>query len=298
MRSEIKDFDKVENNFPYIKDKMVIDFIDGLNVAQRLNQRQHENSQDFIKRNLALLSGKTQMTQANINDHLIVGLEACQAYFKEIINHEQTHACAISRLDDVLKQTQSNVAEIAHFVADLQEQVHEIHHSLSSRIDRLEWANLANKQLEHLLSAWEAEQFAELSPMGQCFLVLDNLKWGDFGFYLKKLDENKRKQELEILKSKIIIVQKSLLGQNAKDDLSKQAWLTPTISRASSTDMQHALQFQGDWSWKNPQNYAMAFTATQYPMLPENEKQVYHNLVVNMIDIERVSERMTRNIFV
>lgn len=297
MQLELTHLVQVEKNFPYIRDKMVIDFVNGLDVAQGLNQKQHQTSQSFIKRNLALLSGKTQMAQANINDHMIVGLQACQDYFKEMIYHQQAHAFAISQLDDVLKQTQSNVAEIAHFVADLQEQVHDIHHALSSRIDRLEWSERAGKQVEHLLSAWQAEQFSELSPMGQCFLILDNLKWGDFGFYLKQLNQNDRQKELETLKSKIMIVQKSLLNKNVHDDLSRQTWLTPTISRASSADMQLALQYQGDWSWKNPSNYAMAFTATQYPMLLEDEQKEYRSLMVDMIDIGRVSERMTRNVF-
>ncbi|MFW2177913.1 MULTISPECIES: diguanylate cyclase regulator RdcB family protein [unclassified Moraxella] len=289
--------DKINETFPYLKDKMVIDFVNGLDVANRLNQHQKEVSQSFFKRNFHILNGKTQMAQENINDHVIAGLEACQGYFQEISQHQQAHANAIMTLNTALSQTQNNVAEIAHFVADLQEQVQEINHQLSSRIDRLEWSDRADRQLQNVLSAWEAEQYVELSPMGQCFLVLDTLKWGDFGLFLQQLNPTEREQELNTLKNKIITIQKSLLHKNATDDFLKKQWLEPTAHRASTQDMQYALQYQGDWSWKNPKHSPMVFTATQLPMLTENVEE-YDDLVIEMIDINRVSQRMMQNIFV
>lgn len=298
MQNAILDKAEVNQVFPYIKDKMVIDFVNGLDTAKRLNQNNHEVSKSFIKRNLHLISGKRQMAQDNINDHLIAGLEACQAYFQEISAHQQAHASAIIQLNNKLNQTQTHVAEIASFVTALQKQVKEINYELTSRINRLEMSDRAEKQVDNVLHAWTAEKFAELSPMGQCFLVLDTLKWGDFGLFLEQLNPSERKQQLDTLENKIIVAQKTLLGRNANDDFLKSQWLTPTLNRASTQDMQYALQYQGDWSWQNPQNLPMAFTATQLPLLEKEEAEKYNHLVVSMVDINRVSQRMLNNVFV
>lgn len=295
---EIQNTNKINSVFPFIKDKMVIDFVNGLDVAQRLNQHQKQSSENFIKRNLNLLNGKTQMAQQNINDHLIVGLQACQAYFEEISCHQQAHAQVILEVKKQLDQTQNFVAEISHFVADLQEQVDEMNFELSNRIQQLEWYDRADKQINYVLSAWEAEQFSELSPMGQCFLVLDTLKWGDFGFYINQLSSQEKRQQLDTLNNRIMTIQKNLLSRSVTDDMLKSIWLTPQLSSRTNEDMQYALQYQGNWSWKNPENYGMAFTATQLPCLDGDEASKYDDLVFEMIDINRVSQTMLDNIFV
>ncbi|OPH34075.1 Uncharacterised protein [Moraxella atlantae] len=291
---------KIQTTFPYIKDKMVIDFINGLDTAKHLNQQNHAVSQDFIKRNLALISGKQQMAQSNINDHLIAGLEACQAYFAEISYHQQAHANAIIKLKQTLDQTQIHVTEIAYYVSDLQNQANQLQAELSQanrRIDQLEQSEKAKAQLEGLLSAWQAERFSQLSPMGQCFLVLDTLSWGDYGLYVRQLDNNERQQQLDTLRNKIINVQKALLKCGANDDLLKQDWLKPTHRGTAQQELQAALQYQGDWSWQNPQRFAMAFTATQFPSLSSQQAARYNDLVISMIDINRVSQRMINNVF-
>lgn len=298
MQIKPNEIEKVNQLFPYLKDKMVIDFVNGLDVAKRLNQNnKNVAKQGFIKRNLHIISGKQQMAQNNINDHLITGLEACQAYLQEISHHQQAHAHAIITIDNALKQTQNYTIEIADMVGVLKEQVQDIHHSLSSRLDQIELNQRAAQQMESLLSAWQAEQFIELSPMGQCFLVLDTLKRGDFGLYINSLNRADKNQQLDTLKNKVVITQRLLLNKGANDDFLKHQWLTPLSTKGNNQYLQDALQFQGDWSWDNPKNYSMAFTATQLPFLPDDEAEKYDSLVLNMIDINRVSDRMVRNIF-
>ena len=297
----ITDPDKINNLFPFIKDKMVIDFINGVTVAQRLNQNQHEISENFLKRNLGLISGKTQRSQNNINDHILTGLQACQAYFAEISQHHQIHANLIAQLD---KQFKQGFTEVTDYLIDfkqefktLQQQVAEINVELSSRIDRLEWSDRANSQLDYLLQAWQAEQYNQFAPMAQCYLVLDNLNRGDYGFFIRQLSKSERSLYLDTLKNKIINVQKSLLDCGANDDMLKSKWLTASINKTDNAELQQVLQYQGDWTWQNPSSFATAFTATQLPMLETVKQKQYDYLVVSMIDIDRISKRMTMDIF-
>lgn len=295
--NELMSYSKELNQiFPFIKDKMVIDFVNGLDTAKKLNKH-NQKSKGFLERNLALLSGKTQHTQNNINDHVMVGLEACNAYIQEITAHERLHAQTIQQLHQTLSATELKTAEIANYVADLQEQVDDMYANLNSRIQRLEISDRANSQMDSILTAWEAEQFHDLSPMGQCFLVLDTLKWGDYGFYLTTLDDNQKHSILQTLKNKMIVIQKNLMQQPANEDILKSIWLTPMRKNETSNVLQPALQYQGDWSWENPNYYNMAFTATQLPSLEDSEKSEFNGLVIDMIDIERVNSRMLNDVF-
>lgn len=295
--NELMSYSKELNQiFPFIKDKMVIDFFNGLDTAKKLNKH-NQKSKGFLERNLALLSGKTQHTQNNINDYVMVGLEACNAYIQEITAHERLHAQTIQQLHQTLSATELKTAEIANYVADLQEQVDDMYANLNSRIQRLEISDRANSQMDSILTAWEAEQFHDLSPMGQCFLVLDTLKWGDYGFYLTTLDDNQKHSILQTLKNKMIVIQKNLMQQPANEDILKSIWLTPMRKNETSNVLQPALQYQGDWSWENPNYYNMAFTATQLPSLEDSEKSEFNGLVIDMIDIERVNSRMLNDVF-
>lgn len=298
MQSLTLNFDAVGQAFPYLKDKMLIDFINGIEVVNALNNSQHRAAnQGFIKRNLYLLSGKSQMTQNNINDHFKVGLQACHAYCNELAHHAHAHATAIVQLKDTLNHTQSHLGELTHFVADLKEQVDEMYHSLDDRVVKLELKDRASTQLENLLSAWQAERFSGLSPMAQCFLVLDTLKWGEYGFYINQLSDNEKQTALDTLKNKIIVIQKSLFNMSADKDIPKEIWLTASTHR-NSNELAQALGFMGDYSWQNPDNFGMVFTATQYPSLLTDEQKNYAHLTRNMIDINRVSRRMMNDVFV
>ncbi|MPY07779.1 diguanylate cyclase regulator RdcB family protein [Moraxella catarrhalis] len=288
----------IETALPYIKDKMMIDFVNGLDTAKAINTQNHRRAANsgFFARNLFLLSGKAQMTQNNVNDHLLTGLEACRDYFKELSYHNQAHAVAISGLKEALSHTQNNMAEIAHFVADFKELVDDRFQELDSRVFRLELKDRANTQRQAVLKNWEAERLSDLSPMAQCFSVLDSLKWGDFGYYVGTLSNHEKEQCLDTLMNEMVVIQKNLLGVSAQRDLPKDTWLTaPTTTKAQA--LGQAVAYQGDWSWQDPTNYGMVFTATQYPMLDEPEQTKYKNISLPMIDSQRLVRRMSANVF-
>ncbi len=282
----------IVENTPYLTDKMVIDFVNGLEAAAELNSKTMQ-SNSFFARNLSLVSGKTQQAQANINDHLIAGLDACQHYFHEIFQSQQGHTHAIVEIHQTLKKTQLQTAELTHYVLDFQQQIEQQVDQVSSRLDKLESYGYAYTQMSNVLSKLKAEKFSKLSLLGQCYTTLDTLYWGDFGLYLRTYsDESKRNELLNTLENELIATFKQNLNIGAKEDLHQDEWLGLPNEREESRALQHALAYQGDWSGQAPNEYPIVFMATQYNDLPDDRKPQYKNLSLNMIDIDRVSKRM------
>lgn len=277
---------------PYLTDKMVIDFVNGLDAASELNNKTMQPN-SFFSRNLSLVSGKTQQAQANINDHLIVGLEACQHYFHEIMQSQDSHTHAILDIHQKLKNTQLGVSELTGYVLDFQQQIEQQVCQVSNRLDKLESHSYAYTQMGNVLSKLKAEKFSRLSLLGQCYTTLDTLYWGDFGLYLRTYNDDKKKEELlETLENELIATFKQNLKIGAKEDLHQSEWLSLPNERQETQALQYALAYQGDWSEQAPNEYPIVFMATQYHDLPENKKPEFKNLSLNMIDINRVSKRM------
>lgn len=290
------DLSVVGDTFPHLKDKMLVDLVNGLSVGNRLNQGLKQNqNQSFLKRNLDLLSGRTQRTQNNINDHLLSSLSACKIYLEEIAGHTTAHAYAICEINRKLDKTQDYVGVLANEILSFRQKVQDSFVHIDERLTKLEVKDRANDQLDTIFNAWQAGRFDKISPMAQCFLVLDRLQWGEFGYYFSQLDKNAQHDTLDKLKNRMIIAQKSLFDLSANQDLPKTVWLTCQNSCEHSNQ---ALRFQGDYSWQNPNNLPMVFTATQYPFLDTEEQRQYNSLARNMIDIKRLSERMVDNVFV
>lgn len=282
----------IKENIPYLTDKMVIDFVNGLDAASELNSKTMQPN-SFFSRNLSLVSGKTQQTQVNINNHLIVGLEACQHYFHEIMKSQDSHTHAIIDIHRKLKNTQLHTAELTHYVLNFQQQIEQQVCQVSNRLDKLECYNYAYTQMTNILSKLKAEKFSSLSLLGQFYTTLDTLYWGDFGLYLRTYSDDKKQDELlETLENELIATFKQNLKVGAKEDLHQNEWLSLPDKRRETQALQHALAYQGDWSRWSPNEYPIVFMATQYHDLPEDKKPEYKNLSLKMIDINRVSRRM------
>lgn len=282
----------IKENIPYLTDKMVIDFVNGLDAASELNSKTMQSS-SFFSRNLSLVSGKTQQAQANINDHLIVGLDACQHYFHEVLQSQDSHTHAILDIYQKLKNTQLGISELTDYVLGFQQQIEQQVSQVSNRLDRLESYGYAYTQMSNVISKLKAEKFSKLSLLGQCYTTLDTLYWGDFGLYLRTYNSDKKKDELlETLENELIATFKQNLQIGAREDLHQSEWLSLPDEHQETQALQHALAYQGDWSGLSPNEYPIVFMATQYHGLPVDRKSEYKNLSLNMIDINRVSKRM------
>lgn len=289
--------EEVQQVFPNLKDKLIIDYINGLDAAQDLNKK-NKASHGFIKRNIELLSGVNKLRQEAVNDHVIVGLEACHEHLMEMSSHMQQHSYAMIQLKKALNTTQSQISEVVDFICDFKKAVDQQFNVLSEQIDELNSHRKAVSHMDNILSRWCADKFISLSPLGQCFCVLDNLKWGDFGSYLHySSNETEKNRLLETLENKVIKIQKDILRIDLHTDISRSKWIEAPSESLLADTLSEVLQYQGNQSLDNPSKYPMVFTATQLPFLESSEKDEYSHLTRRRLDIDRVSRRMMNEIF-
>lgn len=281
--------------FPYVADKAVIDLVNGLGAAQELNAVQ-QSRQSLLHRILDGLSGKTQMRQTHINEHLPTGLETCKNLVLELSKDIEKHSIALLTINSKVNNLESNLAEVIDFsiglrdgLAVLKDELADLKNEFSSQKRIL----LAEQQMSRLMDKWAAGGLNQLSPIGRCYAVLDALYWGAFGNHVRQ-DKDAR-DFLENLRDKLIIRLQDDLGVDRERDLIRDEWLR--LPENADAQLQDVLAYQGDWCLEQPKDYPTTFVATQWNQLP-SQARIEHQLVpFSMIDIERVTKRLIHDRF-
>lgn len=286
---------EIQAIFPYVSDKAMIDFVNGLHVAQELNAVQ-QSRHTLSTRFLDSLSGNGKMRQDNINDHMIHGLESCLGLFQELSHDMERHGVALLALEHSIQNLENSQIKMVHHVLDLKNAVAEHKNELSDLKYELN-ANkrliLAEQQMNRLMDKWAAGGLNQLSPIGRCYAVLDALYWGAFGNHLRN-DKN-TSEFMDNLRDKLIIRLQNDLNISRDKDLIRDEWLR--LPENTDAQLQTILAYQGDWSLKQPKDFSTTFTATQWQQLPSPERIEYQNVPFAMMDIERVTKRLIRDRF-
>ncbi|MCP2039894.1 hypothetical protein L1281_000473 [Neisseria sp. HSC-16F19] len=281
--------------FPFVADKLVIDFVNGLDAAQDLNAAGKQHS-GLAARFLDGVSGKSALRQQHINDHLMNGLEACRQLFGELSRDVEKHSVAISRISNSLANCQRSVAALANytaefkdefngFVAQTQREFADLRNELSEQKRLIR----AEQQLTYLTDKWAAGGFDALPPIARAFAVIDTLNWGAFGERMR-LDGD-RSEFMEHLRHKLVIrlshdlkVEPQSVVGVLKDDWTR-------LPENASAELMEVLQFQGDWCLRAPKVFRATLLATQ-PQQPE-----YAALVPSIPTVKQVVKHLVAESF-
>ena len=300
MSLPITQSSEIKSIFPYVTDKAIIDFVNGLSTAKELNTvQQHRLS--LQQRIFDNLSGKSAIRQTNINDHILSGLETCRGLFQELSKDIEHHGVALLTLESSIQNLEKHLIKTINFAADFKDEFNafaletqkgldEIKHELNMQ-KRL---TLAEQQMTRLMDKWAAGGLNQLSPIGRCYAVLDALYWGAFG-NLVRLNNTQTAEFLDNLQDKLIIRLQEDLGIERDQDLMRDEWLK--LPENADQSLQDLLAYQGDWCLSQAQNYPTTFVATQWQTLPQPIRMENQNIPFVLMDIERVSKRLIQDRF-
>lgn len=285
--------------FPYVQDKAVIDFVNGLSAAQDLNAVQKKRS-SLLNRFFDGISGQSAMRQNHINDHLITGLETCRSLCHEFARDIEQHGVALLCLEKSLQNVQQNLTTSVHKLADFRQQFKEFADETAKELDGLKAEfgaakriYLAEQQVNRLMDKWAAGGLKQLSPIGRCYSVLDSLYWGAFGNMMRA---NREQEEfLDHLRDKLIIRLQEDMQIDSHQDLIRDEWIR--LPEKADGQLQEVLAYQGDWCFEDPKDFPTTFTATQWNVLPSQERIDYQNVPFHNMDIDRVTKRLVRDRF-
>ena len=186
----IKMSSDVCERLPPVLDKFVVDLANSIDVAKGHVDVQRERS-SFGGRLYDGLTGRGALRQANINTALSDGVEGALHLLNELARDLASkndvvagHSLAITRVERVVADIATNAAtraEIGALADELSLRLQE----LEAWVARVEAKSDANDHIARILKKWEAGRFAPLSILGRCYAAFEELRWGEFGHYLR-----------------------------------------------------------------------------------------------------------------
>ena len=280
--------------FPFVHDKLICDFVNGLDVANELNF-QNKKRNGLAARFFDGLSGTSAMRQHHINDHLLNGLEACRQLFHEISGDVEKHSVAIIRINKSLQHTQQNITKLAQYTIDFKSEFKEFTQKtqrqfidLEQNLNATKRLVLADQQLSRLMDKWAAGGYDDLSPIARAYVVIDSLKWGAFGERMRL--DGEYVDFIRHLEDKLLVqLKRDLEVDNTSIGILKEDWTRH--SNDISKELVEVLEFQGDWCLDEPDSYAVTILATQ-PLLPE-----FKHIVPNIPTVSRVIKNLVSDSF-
>lgn len=291
---------EIDNNVvkscPQIKDKLVYDLVNGIDTTKDLN-RTFKEKRSCLSRIVNFVNGKDELRQANINENLQFGLQACTSWLTELSHDMANHAHGMMLINQSVEDIHDKLGDITDYVADFKDEYLEFEAKVRDSFDHVHSRLKAlevQDQIAALFDAWSADSFIALSPLERSFLVLDRLYWGDYGAHIRTNIENTAM--LKTLKERTLHklidqLKKDLGAKDKKQIIHINEWLSIDSTQKTNSSLRQALSYQGDWS--DPHISGYVYTSTQVMLNDKQHKQPSFY----MQDIERVANRMYDNVF-
>lgn len=252
----------------------IINFINGLDVANELHEVQKKESGIFsrlVDEVVGKINNGNDEIQNHIDEQILMGLRACADLLMEQEKETLFYA-------DILLNIKNTVAQHT-------EQIHQ-----------LESKNQALEQMLALIDQWQTGSLRSLSPLGKCYWVADALCQGEFGKYIQQYPKQAA-QYLHLAGNQIIIRLQAELHSESAEKISLIHWITPSKKPDSGSLIQKTLQQQGQKSLAKPTHFPTIFTATQWPYLPAEILQKYHHIPFASQSIEQTVQKMMKEVF-
>ncbi|CAM7269055.1 TPA: diguanylate cyclase regulator RdcB family protein [Escherichia coli] len=276
-----------------LSEKFVVDFANGIDIVQDHIRTTKERS--FFRRVKEALSGESAARQNAINASLSRGVEASLQWLTELTTSLATTNYALTQVNDRLNSLVNDTATLAHYSADTREQLHSLARQVNQKINyleeelrRVDLLQRAQFHLDEIFSCWKVGRYTSLSFAGRCYVVFEELWWGEFGDVIRHGEPGQVKQLLNILRNNALHQLKQDSNCDADEFRNVQYWLGGQERMLSDNKWNEAINWLGDWC--SQERHPVIWSVTQ------DSK----NLPVRMprfCSAERITKSMVEEIF-
>lgn len=250
---------ELPEHFPHLTDKMVVDLVNGIEVANdHIKVSKSRTSKGA--RLLDSLSGKGKQRHDLINENLAKGLESASHWLQ---NHDYELASvniSITKIGARLLEVrqgvmalQSKHERLASSVQGLADVVETKTKQLHDYVQDVDYRTRAERQLDRIFDKWKAGRLNHFELYPRVYTVLDLLRNGDFGFYLNSgVSEKEYKQDMlahlhDKMRSQVCgelkIEATDLLAQSYRMNVKD---MYGSLCHLKVADL-HALNYLSDW---------------------------------------------------
>lgn len=227
------------DTMPPILDKYIVDFVNNADVVEG-HLRVQMNRSDIFARMYDGVSGKSARRQRRINAGFLRTADGGSDWLKHLTS-ELAHAnrevaqqgLAIARVNESVSQLHFRLASVGENVAS---ELGRLSKDLQSELDRLDTSAQLDRaktdaqgHLENVISRWKGVRcYDRLSVLGRCYVALEELRWGFFGYYCRMQQLGSRSSLLETATNKVMQCMVDDLGLSSPAErVDTRAWLQP-----------------------------------------------------------------------
>jgi len=204
------------NEHPQLKEKAIVDFINGIEVNNDHIRVAEKNNEKFFGRVWSELTGETQSRQNTINQHTNEALNSISQWLQFIQHHQVESDLAIAKVADKLAETRAGVMRLYAKHQQLAQQVENLivefdrldskFNDLTLKLQQVDAGRLAKQHLDAVFDKWEAGRLNRYPEMIRLYFVFDELYWGEFGNYCRQYKiEHEVKRLVQQVKDKALI---------------------------------------------------------------------------------------------
>lgn len=268
--AEITQNDEICKVLTCLPEKFVVDFANGIDVTQD-HLRVQGSRGGIFPRLYDGLTGKGKRRQDEVNANLAQGVEGALTWLTELTGSVAKSNLALALVNDRVNALKENTASVAHYSADTRQRLEELAiqlnercHKVEEELRRVDFTQRAALNLDAIFNRWKAGHFQHFSLAGRCYVVLEELRWKDFGDFCRAHAGSERAKTFQDdLRNRLVIQLAADLGQKPGGRLAMDEWLLQPQGRDVLADAQAALAYLGDGACVERQPFI--FTVTQSP---------------------------------
>jgi len=224
---------KAVDLFPALKDKFAVRLVSRLNAVKEQARVQQEK-EGFINEMWSFFTGDSQRRQNYINGHLTSVVEQTVEQLTEVMDSLSFTERALDLVVSELKNLQGHSEVITYEVVGLKERLSELEASVNHRfcalagsLKEVDFRLRASHQLDRAIWRWKAGSLSSLPTLLRCYSVLEELWWGDFGYYINQYPGVEATQLLESLRFRLISCLSEDVNAKPGDRLPREIWFLP-----------------------------------------------------------------------
>ena len=278
--------------FPFLADKLVVDVVNGVEVAGE-HIRVQRNRSAFASRIYDSITGKSIQRQVEINASQNEAIDATFAQLTKLCESATKSNRAILQVNRRVDHLAGYLTKLATHSVELKENMEKLDAIRKSQISQLD-ADIreirlemkARRHMDFVLSKWDAGLFDSLSVSARYYTILEDLRWGDFGDFFRHGEQVAIDSLVATLKNTLIVKLRKDVGCSVGERVNTCIWLE---HEGQKTELMEALQYSGDWSNETLSPYSYSITQAQFiERLPQQ--------LPLLLSAERLVEKVSKEV--